>query len=467
MLLQGALERARTEVGVVANFGQPLARLGCEFHLQAKVLQAAFDVRHLQVNDLRHLLQAERREGDDLVNAVDEFGAEGLFKLGLDFALRLALFAVASVTQKTQAAGATDIFGAQVAGHNQHRVAEINDMPLSIGQAAIVEDLQQRVPHLGMGFFDLVEEDHPVGAAAHSLGELTAFFVTHVPWGRAEQPRDGVLLVVLAHVNAHQGILIVKHEFGQRLGKLGFAHAGRPDEDERADGAFGVFEAGAGAADGIGDGADGGILPDDALVQPLFHVQQALRLGLQHLVDRDAGPLGDHFGHVVGVHDLVQLVFALPLLAGGVEFLLQAGALHLLFSGALVVALQAGLFLLGHQALDFGLHRLEVGGQGVQRHAQLGGGLVNQVNRFVGQPPIGDVAVGKLRRGHQRLIGDADFVVRLVAVAQSLQHADGVLHVWLFHVDRRKTTLQGGVLLNVFMVLIQRGGADALQLAAR
>ncbi len=58
---------------------------------------------------------------------------------------------------------------------------------------------------------------------------------------------------------------------------------------------------------------DGLFLADDALVQALFHVQQLLRFGLHHLVDRDAGPLGDHLGDVVDVHHLIQLVLGFPL----------------------------------------------------------------------------------------------------------------------------------------------------------
>ncbi len=121
-----------------------------------------------------------------------------------------------------------------------------------------------------------------------------------------------MLLAVLAHVDAHQGVLVVEHELGQRLGQLGLAHAGGAEEDERADRAARVLQAGAGPADGVGDGVDGLVLADDALVQALLHLQQLVRLGLHHLVDRDAGPLGDDLGDVVLVHHLVQVVLGLP-----------------------------------------------------------------------------------------------------------------------------------------------------------
>ena len=51
-----------------------------------------------------------------------------------------------------------------------------------------------------------------------------------------------------------------------------------PEEDEGADRALGVLQAHPAAADGLGDGRDGLVLADDALVQDLFHAQQALAL---------------------------------------------------------------------------------------------------------------------------------------------------------------------------------------------
>ena len=68
--------------------------------------------------------------------------------------------------------------------------------------------------------------------------------------------RDGVLLHVLAHVDARERLLVVEEEFGERLGELGLADAGGPDEEERAQGPVGVGEPGSVAADGVGHGLD-------------------------------------------------------------------------------------------------------------------------------------------------------------------------------------------------------------------
>ena len=87
---------------------------------------------------------------------------------------------------------------------------------------------------------------------------------------------DGVLLHVLAHVDADHGPLVVEEELGQRPGQLGLADAGRAEEQERADRPVGVGQAGPAAADGVGHGGDGLVLADDPLVEQLLEVDELL-----------------------------------------------------------------------------------------------------------------------------------------------------------------------------------------------
>src|SRR4029453_9114620 len=93
--------------------------------------------------------------------------------------------------------------------------------------------------------------------------------------------------------------------------------------------------------------------------------------------------------------------------------------------------------------------------------------LVDQVDRLVGQEAIRDIPVGHLSCSHQSLIGDGDPVVRLVTVAKATQDIDGVRDGWLGYLDRLEAPLQSVVLLHILPVLVQRGGADGLQLTAR
>ena len=126
-----------------------------------------------------------------------------------------------------------------------------------------------------MGLFDFVQQDHGVGPAADGLGQHAALFVAHVARRGADQPADGVPLHELAHVEADHGVFVVEHHLGQGLAQFGLAHAGGPEEDERADGPVGVLQAGAVAADGVGHGLDRLVLADQPLVDAVFEHQAA------------------------------------------------------------------------------------------------------------------------------------------------------------------------------------------------
>ena len=159
----------------------------------------------LELDDLAELLARERLELDDLVHPVQELGAEVL---------------------------AERLGRADVGGHDDHRVAEVDRAALAVGQAPVVEDLQEHVEDLGVRLLDLVEEDDGVRPAADGLGELAALLVADVAGRRADEAGDRVPLLVLGHVQADEGALVVEHELGERAGKLGLPHAGRAEEDE-------------------------------------------------------------------------------------------------------------------------------------------------------------------------------------------------------------------------------------------
>ena len=105
----------------------------------------------------------QRRELDDVVEAVDELRLEEALRAG---------------------AAARD-----VRGHDQHGVLEVDRAALAVGEAAVVEHLEQDVEHVGVRLLDLVEQDDRVRPAAHRLGELAALVVADVAGRRADEPR--------------------------------------------------------------------------------------------------------------------------------------------------------------------------------------------------------------------------------------------------------------------------------------
>ena len=129
-------------------------------------------------------------------------------------------------------------------------------------------------------------------------------------------------------------------------------------------------------------------------------------------------------------------------------------------------------FALECGTLDFerrglALELIDLSGNGADLNGERRGGFVDEIDGLVGQEAVADVAVRERGRGHDGGILDAHVVVLLVAVFQAAQNGDGVLDVGLAHVDDLETALEGRVLLDVFAVLVERGGADSAQLAAR
>ena len=102
----------------------------------------------------------ERVEHDHLVDPVQELGPE-LQPQGVgDLALhRLVGLGVA----RADARGGDDL-RADVAGHDHERVLEVDRPALAVGQAPVVEHLEQDVEHVRVGLLDLVEQDDLVRA---------------------------------------------------------------------------------------------------------------------------------------------------------------------------------------------------------------------------------------------------------------------------------------------------------------
>ena len=118
-----------------------------------------------------------------------------------------------------------EVLRPHVRGEDEDDVPEVDRAALAVGEAAIIEHLQQDVEHLMVRLLDLVEEDHRVRPAAHRLRELPALLVADVAGGSADEPGHRVLLGVLAHVDAHHGPLVVEEELGERLRELGLPDA--------------------------------------------------------------------------------------------------------------------------------------------------------------------------------------------------------------------------------------------------
>ena len=158
-------------------------------------------------------------EQDDLIHPVEEFGPETrAHDRHHLIAHSFGVLAFRLVDQK---------LGAEVRGHDNQGVAEIDGVALTVGQAAVVEHLQQNIEHIRVRFLDLVEQHHLIRPPPHRFGQRATFLVADIAGRRPDQARHRVLLHVFRHVDTDERALVVEQEFGERLGQLGLADTGR------------------------------------------------------------------------------------------------------------------------------------------------------------------------------------------------------------------------------------------------
>ena len=263
VLLDGALERAGTENRIKSCIGEVAGGFVGDRKMDVLLGEAVNDTLELDFDDFVKLGSIKAVEDNDFVDTVEELGAEELLEAVAH--QRITLLWIADILNGV---------AADVAGHDDDRVLEINRAPLSVSDAAVVEHLKQRVEDIRMSFFNLIKQDDTVWATAHSLTELTSFFVTDISWRCTDQTAHAVLLHVLAHVDAGHCAVVIKEELGERFAQFGFPDAGGTKEQEAADRAVLILNASTRAAHRIAHGDDGIPLSDDACRKPFFHLHQ-------------------------------------------------------------------------------------------------------------------------------------------------------------------------------------------------
>src|SRR5215218_9313816 len=467
--LQHALQGARAEGWIVAFLGEFVEGFVGELDRYVAFDELLAEALYLDLDDVAHVLTLELVEDDDLVDPVEELGTEDLAQLARDTALHLLVGETGVIRAEAQRLGLVDGLRSDVGGHDEDHVLEVHGAALRVRELPVLQDLQHDVEDVGVGLLDLVEEDDRVGTTPHLLRELAALVVADVAGWRTDQAAHRVALHVLGHVEPDHGVLVAEEVLGKGAGELGLADPGGAQEDERAARAVRVLYTGEGTPYGAGDGLYGLVLPDDAPVQGVLHLQEACRLFLGHLLDRDAGPHRDDLGDLVLPYgDALLLDLTLPpglleLAALGDELALGVpetrGLLELL-------AIDGGLFLGAHRG-EFLVDLLVVGRRGHGLYPHLGRRLVDEVDGLVGQEAVRDVSVAELRGGLERLVGDVYVVVGLVLLAQALEDELGLLDRGLADLDGLEAPLQGLVLLYVLAVLVYRSRADDLDLTAR
>ncbi|MPN53058.1 hypothetical protein SDC9_200721 [bioreactor metagenome] len=150
--------------------------------------------------------------------------------------------------------------------------------------------MEQHIEDVVVRFLNLIKKHHTVRTPPDGFTELSAFFVANVTGRCSDQPGNGVLFHVLAHVDSNHGVLVIEQKLCQRPCCLGLANTRWAEKDERSDRAVGILQPAPRASHGIGNGLNGFLLPDDPCFETHLHLNQLLALAFQHPRYRDARP---------------------------------------------------------------------------------------------------------------------------------------------------------------------------------
>src|SRR5947209_5101574 len=93
---------------------------------------------------------------------------------------------------------------------------EIHDLPMRVGETAVVQNLEQEIKDLGVCLFNLIKQDNAIGASMYRLGQLTCLIVADIAWRSTNEPGGMMALHELGHVQFDQRVLIAKERCGQR-----------------------------------------------------------------------------------------------------------------------------------------------------------------------------------------------------------------------------------------------------------
>src|SRR5882724_8277576 len=520
--LDRPLERPRPERRVVALAGDDRFRGLGDLEPDAPGGQAPTQVLELDVDDTLDLLPAERREDHDLVDPVEELRTQrvaqllhqerphllGLLVLPEDMAAEVGGHDHDGVAEVHRAALA--VGEPPVVEHLQQHVEDVRVRLLDL----VEEDDRVRAATDGLGelaaFVEAdvarrgadearhrvllhvlrhIDADHRPLVVEHELGERARQLGLADAGGTEEQERADRLVRVAepgaaaAHGVGHRADrLVLADDAGEQAllhlhELLDLALEQTRDGDARP---FG---------DGVGD-----VLLVDLLAQhaaALLLVGEALLHLDELLLQRGQGaeaqlgrlvqvatPLGVEHGlarrldlllHAAHAGD--ALLLRLPLRLEDVGLLLERGQLGVELAQALARAWIVRIARHRH-ALDLELHDpardlVDLLRHRVDLHAQARGRLVDEVDGLVRQEAVADVAVREHGSRHQGGVLDLHLVVDLVLVLEAAQDRDGVLDARLAHHHGLESPLERGVLLDMLAVLVERGGADAAQLAAR
>ena len=113
------------------------------------------------------------------------------------------------------------------------------------------------------------------------------------------------------------------------------------------------------------------------------------------------------------------------------------------------------------------LHFVDLGGHALQFHREPAGGFVHQVDGFIRQEAVADVAAGQFGGSDECGIFDSHaFVVRFVTRLEAAQDGDRIFDARFADEHGLEAAFECGIFFDVLAEFVERGRADAAEFAA-
>src|SRR5712691_108801 len=183
-----ATQRAGTVDPIVALLGEKVLGCVCDLDRHLQLNQTLAEPLQLTIDDLPDLPRRQALEDHHGIDTVEELRAKHPLQLFVDFFLGVLVAPLDLIRlvdnrrlETERRPSLVDIADAQVRGHDDHGVREVDGLALRVAEPPILEDLQEHVEDIGMRLLDLSEKDHRVRPPAHGFRELTALVVADVP----------------------------------------------------------------------------------------------------------------------------------------------------------------------------------------------------------------------------------------------------------------------------------------------
>ena len=276
-----------------------------------------------------------------------------------------------------------------------------------------------------------------------------------------------MFLHVFRHIDADHRLLRSENSLRKRLGQLRFSHTGWTKEQERTDRTIWIFQSYSASADRAGYRLDCLVLSDDPFVKDLLQLCQPSGFLLRKLLHRDLRPGRYRSRNVLLRHR--QFSVAAPFFKtcpGCFQLLFHLSLLFLNSACLLEISVFNRLLFFFQKPFVFFLIFL-------QRFRNLETAelyprcrFIHQVNGFVRQKAVVDIAGAHLHRCIQRSVTDLHAMVALIVRAHSFEDLLCLFLCRLFHGHRLETAFQRRIFFNIFPVFFQGRRSDQLDLAS-